>query len=99
MPYFITDSSAECEGWATIKDDGDVIGCHESKDAAIAQMVAVSLAEGLEPGGERNLDGAPAIIVDIDGTLISFEGEPIRSVVDFVDNYEGTVLILSLIHI
>jgi HK97 family phage prohead protease len=58
-------------------------------------MVAVSLAEGLEPGGERNLDGAPAIIVDIDGTLISFEGEPIRSVVDFVDDYEGAVLIVT----
>ena len=95
MPYFITDQSAECEGWATIKDDGEVIGCHDSKDAAIAQMVAVSLAEGMEPGGERNLDGAPAIIVDIDGTLISFEGEPIRNVVDFVDEYEGTVLIVT----
>ena len=95
MPYFITDKTAECEGWATIKDDGEVIGCHESKDAAIAQMVAVSLAEGFEPGGERNLDGAPAIIVDIDGTLISFEGEPIRSVVDFVDDYEGAVLIVT----
>jgi HK97 family phage prohead protease len=95
VPYFITDKSAECEGWATIKDDGEVIGCHELKDAAIAQMVAVSLAEGLEPGGERNLDGAPAIIVDIDGTLISFEGDPIPSVVDFVDDYEGAVLIVT----
>ena len=95
MPYFITDQSAECDGWATIKEDGEVIGCHESKDAAIAQMVAVSIAEGMEPGGERNLDGAPAIIVDIDGTLISFEGEPIRNVVDFVDEYEGTVLIVT----
>ena len=95
MPYFITDQSAECDGWATIKEDGEVIGCHDSKDAAIAQMVAVSLAEGMEPGGERNLDGAPAIIVDIDGTLISYEGEPIRNVVDFVDDYEGTVLIVT----
>lgn len=95
MPYFITDQSSECEGWATIKEDGEVIGCHDSKDAAIAQMVAVSIAEDMEPGGERNLDGAPAIIVDIDGTLISFEGEPIRNVVDFVDEYEGTVLIVT----
>ncbi len=95
MPYFITDQSAECEGWATIKEDGEVIGCHESKDAAIEQMVAVSIAEGMEPGGERNLDGAPAIIVDIDGTLISYEGDPIRNVVDFVDDYEGAVLIVT----
>jgi uncharacterized protein len=55
VPYFITDSSAECAGWATIKDDGEVIGCHESKQAAIDQMIAVSLAEGMEPGGERDL--------------------------------------------
>jgi hypothetical protein len=54
MPYFITDSSLDCSGWATIKDDGEVIGCHTSKQAAIDQMVAVSIAEGLEPGGERS---------------------------------------------
>ncbi len=52
MPYFITDTAAGCSGWATIKDDGEVIGCHETKEAAIEQMVAVSLAEGIEPGGE-----------------------------------------------
>lgn len=53
MPYFITDTSADCSGWATIKEDGEVIGCHENKKDAIDQMVAVSLAEGMEPGGER----------------------------------------------
>ncbi len=53
MPYFITDSADGCDGWATIKDDGEVIGCHTTKQAAIDQMVAVSIAEGMEPGGER----------------------------------------------
>jgi HK97 family phage prohead protease len=53
VPYFITDSATDCAGWATIKDDGEVIGCHTTKQAAIDQMVAVSIAEGLEPGGER----------------------------------------------
>ena len=53
MPYFITDESPECSGWATIKEDGEVIGCHDTKQAAIDQMVAVSIAEGMEPGGER----------------------------------------------
>jgi hypothetical protein len=53
MPYFITDSSPDCSGWATIKEDGEVIGCHENKQDAIDQMVAVSLAEEIEPGGER----------------------------------------------
>ena len=53
MPYFITDESADCSGWATIKEDGEVIGCHETKEDAIAQMVAISIAEDMEPGGER----------------------------------------------
>ena len=53
MPYFITDSSPDCSGWATIKEDGEVLGCHTTKQAAIDQMVAISLAEELEPGGER----------------------------------------------
>ena len=53
MPYFITDTAEGCSGWATIKDDGEVIGCHTTKQAAIDQMVAVSIAEDMEPGGER----------------------------------------------
>jgi HK97 family phage prohead protease len=55
MPYFITDKSVDCSGWATIKEDGEVIGCHETKEDAIAQMVAVSISEDMEPGGERAL--------------------------------------------
>ena len=53
MPYFITDKSPDCSGWATTKDDGEVIGCHQTKQDAIDQMVAVSIAENMEPGGER----------------------------------------------
>ena len=56
MPYFITDSSPDCSGWATIKEDGEVIGCHTNKQDAIDQMVAVSIAEDMEPGGERGYD-------------------------------------------
>ena len=39
MPYFITDKSPDCSGWATIKEDGEVIGCHTTKQDAIDQMV------------------------------------------------------------
>lgn len=53
MPYFITDEAPDCSGWATIKDDGEVIGCHMTKQDAVDQMIAVSLAEDMEPGGER----------------------------------------------
>ena len=53
MPYYITDKAAGCSGWAAIKEDGEVIGCHTTKQDAIDQMVAVSISEGMEPGGER----------------------------------------------
>jgi uncharacterized protein len=53
MPYFISKENPECAGWAVEKEDGEVIGCHQTKQDAIDQMVAVSIAEEMEPGGER----------------------------------------------
>jgi hypothetical protein len=55
MPYFISDKNPECSGWAVEKSDGEVLGCHKTKADAIKQMVAVSIAEDMEPGGERAL--------------------------------------------
>jgi len=58
MPYFISDKQSDCAGWATIKEESDgsytTIGCHENKQDAIDQMVAVSISEDMEPGGEIN---------------------------------------------
>ena len=61
MPYLISDKQSDCLGWATVKEESDgsytTIGCHESKQDAIDQMVAVSISEGIEPGGEvRQVD-------------------------------------------
>ena len=85
MPYFITNKSPNCSGWATIKEDGEVIGCHQTKQGAVDQMVAVSLAEDMSPGGERNSEANEVIIVDIDGTLIS-GGSGIQKNVDYVNS-------------
>lgn len=56
MPYFISDKQSDCAGWAAVKEEADgtytTIGCHENKQDAIDQMVAVSIAEDMEPGGE-----------------------------------------------
>jgi len=56
MPYYISDKESDCAGWATVKKNPDgsfeTIGCHDSKQGAVDQMVAVSLAEGIEPMGE-----------------------------------------------
>jgi len=67
MPYFITDESEQCSGWAVVKQDGEVMGCHTTKEDAILQMVAISQAEGIEPGGERALPDnyRPALAEDV----------------------------------
>jgi HK97 family phage prohead protease len=49
MPYFISKSA---QGWDTVKEDGTVLGSHADKKKAIAQMVALSIAEKMKPGGE-----------------------------------------------
>lgn len=53
MPYYITDKSEQCPEWAVIKADGEVLACHDTKESAIDQAIAVSLAEDTEFGGER----------------------------------------------
>lgn len=56
MPYYISDQQSDCSGWATVKQESDgsytTLGCHDTKQGAIDQMVAVSIAENMEPGGE-----------------------------------------------
>ena len=49
MPYFIAKSA---KGWNTVKEDGTVLGAHVAKKDAVAQMVALSLAEKMPVGGE-----------------------------------------------
>lgn len=58
MPYLITDSAEGCSGWATIKQDGEVMGCHTTKQAAIDQALAIARAEGSEFLGERAMPGS-----------------------------------------
>ena len=58
MPYYISDKQDDCAGWATVKQEADdsytTITCHDNKQDAIDQMVAVSISEDMEPGGEIN---------------------------------------------
>jgi HK97 family phage prohead protease len=93
MPYYITENAPSCDGWATIKEDGEVMGCHTTKQAAIDQMVAISIAEELEPGGERIESGPQAVIVDIDGTLIGSNGR-IEKVYNFLDDMSDTAIFI-----
>ena len=101
MPYFITDKSPDCSGWATIKEDGEVIGCHTTKQDAVDQMVAVSIAEDMEPGGERALPDnyRPALSPDVpegracgnchfyDETNVQGEGDNLKAYCTKWDDY------------
>jgi HK97 family phage prohead protease len=94
VPYYITDQNSDCSGWAVEKEDGEVIGCHNSKQSAVDQMVAVSIAENIEPGGERNESGPPAVIADIDNTLITYQGAKVDKVADYLDSFDDTEIII-----
>ena len=54
MPYFITQKEPDCSGWAVVSDAGTVHGCHTTKQSAIDQAVAISLATQEEFVGERS---------------------------------------------
>jgi HK97 family phage prohead protease len=53
-PYYISDSAEGCDGWATVKEDGEVIGCYTSMQGAIDKGVAVAQAEGSTFEGKRS---------------------------------------------
>lgn len=68
MPYYISNEMSDCQGWATIKADTpnsapETIGCHQTKQDAIDQMIAVSLSEELEPMGDWS---TRALLTDIE---------------------------------
>ena len=95
MPYFITDSAEGCSGWGVIKDDGELMGCHTTKQAAIDQMVAISIAEGMPPGGERVANAAVAVITDIDDTIIRNGTRPIRDVIEHINSLPGDLFVVT----
>ena len=54
MPYFIAKDRVGCEaGWAVVDETGEILGCHPSKQSAIDQAVAVSIATEEPFEGER----------------------------------------------
>ena len=102
MPYAISGSQSDCAGWATVKQNSDgsyeTIACHDNKQDAIDQMVAVSIAEGLEPVGEVNKraeEENEALIVDIDDTLLRAGDEPMQDVIDAVNGSGYAVYVVT----
>jgi HK97 family phage prohead protease len=104
MPYWIAapGQTADCATWATVKEvagDLEVIGCHQLKQEAIAQAVAIALSEGDESlfmgeYGKRNLDGETIVVSDIDDTLIA-DGQLVERVYAFVEEVEGDLFLVT----
>lgn len=77
MPYYVTEEAEGCAGYAVVKDDGEVLGCHLTQQDAVDQMVAISLEEGIEPGGfleEEEDDESPMMASNYTGPRIVCEG-------------------------
>jgi HK97 family phage prohead protease len=101
MPYGISDTQSDCSGWATVKQNSDgsyeTLACHDTKQDAIDQMVAVSLAEDVEPLGEvgRRAEGEEILVIDLDETLVTKSREPLRAAVDAVNAVDMPVFIVT----
>jgi len=94
MPYYITDEAADCSGWAVVDSAGEVFGCHETKDSAIAQAVAISLGDDEPFMGERNEAGEPIVISDLDDTLIR-GNSLIRKTYNYLQSLDAALFIVT----
>jgi HK97 family phage prohead protease len=94
MPYYITDKSSDCSGWAVVDQGGEVFGCHETKDSAIAQAVAISLGDEEPFMGERNETGEPIVISDLDDTLIR-GNSLIRKTYNYLESLDAALFIVT----
>jgi HK97 family phage prohead protease len=73
MPFGISQSQSDCKQWAAVLREADgsytTIGCHTSKQAAIDQMVAASIDEGLEPLGQVDSTDERSTVIYNYGTV------------------------------
>ena len=82
MPWHIESDNSGCNGYAVVKDeDGEIVGCHRTRNQANAQLAALHIAEPEERAGS----GPATIIVDIDGTL-SINGRVNNELVTYLNN-------------
>ena len=91
MPYYITQENPDCSGWAVMAVDSDeVFGCHTTKQSAIDQAVAISLAEEVEFLGERNESGPQVVVTDIDGTIFIDGNKTNENLLAYLDSFPDT---------
>ena len=56
MPYYVSKTNPDCSKWAVVKEDFSAVACHQTKKSATEQVVALSVEEGIEPGGTHPRD-------------------------------------------
>jgi HK97 family phage prohead protease len=91
MPYFIAKDRVGCEsGWAVVDDTGDLVACHDSKQGAIDNAVALSIATDEPFEGERAAVGSLLV-----GDYVTWEvdGETLTGEVYSVDGETAQVKI------
>lgn len=106
MPWHIETGHRDCGGYAVVKDStGEAVGCHATRAEARKHLAALYQAE--PAAGERKLvrdaleddtlenGNEHGIIVDIDGTLITYDDKPRTAVVEYVQQYDGPIFIVS----
>jgi HK97 family phage prohead protease len=91
MPYFIAKDRVGCEsGWAVVDEAGDLVACHDSKQGAIDNAVALSIATDEPFEGERAAVGSLLV-----GDYVTWEvdGETLTGEVYSVDGETAQVKI------
>jgi len=97
MPYGISNNQIDCNGWALVKEDNGqyvTVACHVTKQDAVDNMIAVSLAENLDPLGEVRASKVKVLICDIDDTLIH-NGRIIPDVADFMSSQDYGIILVT----
>jgi hypothetical protein len=78
MPYHVGEKgSYGCSGYPAVKDGGGVVGCHDTKEKAQAQIYAINSSEGKvgkakrKKGPKTNPGISPYIIGQSSGAIVS----------------------------
>lgn len=45
MPWEVKQNAAGCKGYAVVKEDGKLVGCHPTRTAALAHLKALYASE------------------------------------------------------
>jgi hypothetical protein len=91
MPWHIETNYSGCTGYAVVKDDnGELEACHPTRTDAKKHLAALYAAEPTA----RALDHA-GVIVDIDGTLVTDDGTPRNTVIEYIKNLDLPIFIVS----